>query len=134
MKEPENIKQLEQYSSFINLVDGWILYMDGNDTSAFINMTKVDGKKEVQLYYLNYEEYYENFNEPVNPDLPQDGEDVEPPSDNTGTETPDTSTNTVGNATTPEVSNTASNAAVPENTNSVANTTNTAENVSNTTN
>lgn len=134
MKEPENIKQLEQYSSFINLVDGWILYMDGNDTSAFINMTKVDGKKEVQLYYLNYEEYYENFNEPVNPDLPQDGEDVEPPSDNTGTETPDTSTNTVGNATTPEVSNTASNTAVPENTNSVANTTNTAENVSNTTN
>ena len=134
MKEPENIKQLEQYSSFINLVDGWVLYMDGNDTSAFINMTKVDGKKEVQLYYLNYEEYYENFNEPVNPDLPQDGEDVEPPSDNTGTETPDTSTNIVGNATTPEVSNTASNTAVPENTNSVANTTNTAENVSNTTN
>lgn len=130
MKEPEKIRDLEQYSAFINLVNNWILYMDGNETSGFINLVKVNGKKEVQLYYLNYEEYYENFNDAtVDPDVPQDNTEVETP-DNTSVPESNT-TNTVTNAT----ANTVENTTNTVETTNTANVTNTASNtVANTAN
>ena len=53
-----NIKELDTYSSFINIVGDWVIYMDSNDTEGFINLVKNDGSSEVCLYLLDYEEYY----------------------------------------------------------------------------
>ena len=57
--EPELVKEMERGSQFIDVVGDWIYYMDSDDESGFINLVKIDGSDEtVQLYYLNYEEYY----------------------------------------------------------------------------
>lgn len=57
-KTPENIKALETYSSFIDVVGDWIIYMDSNEEEGFINLVKTNGKKEIKVYSLNYNEYY----------------------------------------------------------------------------
>ena len=57
-KVPENIKALETYSSFIDVVGDWIIYMDSNEEEGFINLVKTNGKKEIKVYSLNYNEYY----------------------------------------------------------------------------
>ena len=58
---PEMIKQLESYSSYIDLVGDWMIYMDSDDYSGFINLVKKnDGEEVVQLFHLNYEEYYKS--------------------------------------------------------------------------
>lgn len=57
-KEPENIKALETYSSFIDVVGDWIIYMDSSEEEGFINLVKTNGKKEIKVYSLNYNEYY----------------------------------------------------------------------------
>ncbi len=53
-----NIKELDSYSSFINIVGDWVIYMDSNETEGFINLVKTDGSNEVCLYLLDYTEYY----------------------------------------------------------------------------
>ncbi len=55
---PEAIKTLESYSSFIDVVDEWIVYMDYSNTEGFINLVKADGTEEIKVYSLNYEEQY----------------------------------------------------------------------------
>lgn len=61
---PELIKKLDTYSSFIDVVGKWVIYMDSNSEAGFINLVPVDGKDEVvQLYYLDYSEYYEKVEE-----------------------------------------------------------------------
>lgn len=52
------IKELDTYSSFINIIGDWVIYMDSNENEGFINLVKNDGSDEVCLYLLNYEEYY----------------------------------------------------------------------------
>lgn len=59
---PELIKKLDTYSSFIDIVGKWVIYMDSNSEAGFINLVSADGKDEVvQLYYLDYSEYYEKL-------------------------------------------------------------------------
>lgn len=59
---PELIKKLDTYSSFIDVVGKWVIYMDSNSEAGFINLVPVDGSDEVvQLYYLDYAEYYESI-------------------------------------------------------------------------
>lgn len=54
-----NIKELDTYSSFINIVGDWVIYMDSNETEGFINLVKTDGSgDELCLYLLSYEDYY----------------------------------------------------------------------------
>lgn len=53
-----SIKELDTYSSFINIIGDWVIYMDSNETEGFINLVKNDGSDEVCLYLLDYEEYY----------------------------------------------------------------------------
>lgn len=55
-QEPEKIKTLETYSSFIDVVGNWVVYLDSTDSSAYIKMVKNDGSKEEELFVLNYEE------------------------------------------------------------------------------
>ena len=56
-ESPEKIKELSTYSSFIDVIGNWVIYMDTNDTSGYINLVKTDGSDEIQLYVLNYEDY-----------------------------------------------------------------------------
>lgn len=61
---PEIIKTFQTYSNFINVVGDYILYTDSNETDGFINLLKLDGSgEEINLYNLNYEEYYESITE-----------------------------------------------------------------------
>lgn len=58
-EQPTMIKALETYSSFIDIVGDWVIYMDSNDESGFINLVKVDGSDEIQLYLINYADMYD---------------------------------------------------------------------------
>ncbi len=54
---PEVVKKMSSYSSFIDIIGKWIIYMDSDDSSGFMDLVKVDGSGEtIQLYYLNYDE------------------------------------------------------------------------------
>lgn len=58
---PTTLKELDTYSSFINIVGDWVVYMDSNDTEGFINLVKTDGSDEKCLYLLDYENYYSSI-------------------------------------------------------------------------
>lgn len=49
-KEVNCIKELETYSTSINVIDNWIMYMDGNEEEQFINLVKNDGSREIRLW------------------------------------------------------------------------------------
>lgn len=53
-EDPISIKELKTYSSFVNVVGDWVLYMDSNDTTGYINLLKNDGSEEKTLYSLEY--------------------------------------------------------------------------------
>lgn len=58
-KQTELLKELDTYSSFLNVVGNWVLYMDSGESAGWINLLKTDGSGEtVQLFYLDYEQYY----------------------------------------------------------------------------
>lgn len=59
---PEKLKELATYSSFIDVVGDWVIYMDSSDEAGFINLVNKHGKeKEVELYRLDYEAFYEGL-------------------------------------------------------------------------
>ncbi len=59
--EPEIIKDLFNYSSFLNVVGDYVYYMDMNEEQAFVNLVNVKDKSEIQL--CNWK-YNENSDEP----------------------------------------------------------------------
>lgn len=71
-KEATSIKELDTYSSFINVIGDWVIYMDSNDTEGFINLVKVDGSDEKCVYLLNYEEYYNSVSSQNNSAKPEE--------------------------------------------------------------
>lgn len=100
-EQAQNIKTLSSYSGYINLVGDWVMYMDSDDNSGFINLVKSDASgEEKKIYTLNYEEYYNSINdtEDTAENVNTDGQENENPE----SETPDTENNV-----TPEESNTA---------------------------
>lgn len=62
-EQAEKIKELSTYSSYIDIVGDWVMYMDSDDNSGFINLVKLDGSEELKLYVLDYEKYYEEMEE-----------------------------------------------------------------------
>ena len=59
---PEKLKELETYSSFIDVVGDWVIYMDSSEDAGFINLVNKHGKeKEVELYRLDYDAFYESL-------------------------------------------------------------------------
>ncbi len=54
--EPEEIKELSNYSSFLNIIDCYVYYMDMNEEKAFINLINLNDSKEIQLHEWNYKE------------------------------------------------------------------------------
>lgn len=55
--EPEMIKELSNYSSFLNVTDGYVYYMDMDDEKAFINLVNVNDSNEIRLYEWEYQNY-----------------------------------------------------------------------------
>lgn len=52
---PEKLKEMESYSSFIDVVGDWVIYMDSSDEAGFINLVNKNGKgDEIELYRLDY--------------------------------------------------------------------------------
>lgn len=49
------IVEMENYSSFINVIGDWIYYTDHNDNSYYINLIKNDGSEKVNLYTYNFQ-------------------------------------------------------------------------------
>lgn len=103
-KEATSIKELDTYSSFINIIGDWVIYLDSNQTEGFINLVKTDGSSEVCLYLLDYEDYYGSATT----------ETTEGTSENSGESeaTPDTSTE--NNQTTENIEATAQNTTVAQ--------------------
>lgn len=88
-KEPELIKKLDTYSSFIDIVGKWAIYMDSNNEAGFINLVSLDGKDEVvELYRLDYADYYEKIES-------EDYSDVSVDANGEETTTPENVTNIV---------------------------------------
>lgn len=90
------IKELETYSSFINVVGDWVIYMDSGETEGFINLVKTDGSDTVCVYLLDYTEYYNTIpdttTDTTTSQTPQDPESPEVTPDTTDPDvtTPDT--------------------------------------------
>lgn len=70
---PEIIKKLDTYTSFIDIVGRWVIYMDSNTEAGFINLVSLNGKDEVvELYRLNYADYYDKVESEDYSDVPVD--------------------------------------------------------------
>lgn len=90
------IYTLDSYSSFLNVVDGEVVFMDSNDEAISINIIDADGKKKNTLYELKYsanETKPETDDEEVVPEQSTD-ENTDTEVDNT-TETTDETDETV---------------------------------------
>ena len=113
--EHEVICDMENYSSFINVVGNWIYYTDFNDDRYYINMIKTDGSNMVTLY-----EYGMNSDSTVNTNGEKNST-----IDTEDTETMETNTIKTNNSNTINTSNTISNTPnITNTTNTVSNTTN----------
>ena len=55
--EPEIVKELSNYSSFLNIIGDYAYYMDMDDEKAFINLVNVNDFNEVRLYEWEYANY-----------------------------------------------------------------------------
>lgn len=63
-KEPETVKKLASYSSYIDVVGDWVMYMDYDEVSTFINFVKVDGSEENKVFNLQYESFVDETEQP----------------------------------------------------------------------
>lgn len=52
--EPELIKEFSYYSSFIDIVNDYIYYMDMDEEKAFINLVNINDTSEIRLYEWSY--------------------------------------------------------------------------------
>ena len=53
--EPEIVKELSYYASFLDIVDGYIYYMDMDEEKAFINLINTSDSSENILYEWKYD-------------------------------------------------------------------------------
>lgn len=82
--EATTIKELDSYSSFINIIGNWVIYMDSNENEGFLNLIKTDGSDEVRVYSLDYSNYYDMENDvqdTTTPEVEQDTTDPAPTED-----------------------------------------------------
>jgi len=100
-KEGTLIKTLESYSSFINVIGDWIIYLDSTEETGFINLVKIDGSKTIELYRLDFSLLgYDDLPEIEDEDIVEEetisteNTNVAEETTNTNTNTADTNTNT----------------------------------------
>ena len=98
-KNETKIYDLDSYSSFLNLVDGKIVFMDSDDKKLSINEIDKDGNNKVALYELKYSSIEEN-SQASNENEVNTNETTDTPDTDTTNETTDTSNTDVTNQTT----------------------------------
>lgn len=59
----ELVKELNSTSTFLAVLDEWIVYMDETENEGTIGMVSKDGKKYQELYSLNFDKYLESIDE-----------------------------------------------------------------------
>ena len=52
--KPEKLKVLDSYSTFLNIANDRIIYMDQNNSYGYIKSTNLDGNKEIKYYEIEY--------------------------------------------------------------------------------
>ena len=57
--KPIQLKILERYSTFLNIANDRIIYMDQNDSNGYIKCINLDGNKEIKFYEIEYEDKVE---------------------------------------------------------------------------
>ena len=58
-QNPEKLKEMDTYSSFIDVVGDWVIYMDSSDEAGVIKLIDKNGSgEEVELYRLDYASIY----------------------------------------------------------------------------
>ena len=62
-KNEELVKELNSTSTFLAVLDEWIVYMDETENEGTIGMVSKDGKKYQELYSLNFDKYLESIDE-----------------------------------------------------------------------
>ena len=55
--EPEIIKDLSNYTSFLNVAQDYVYYMDMDEEQAFVNLVNVNDKNEIRLYNWKYNQH-----------------------------------------------------------------------------
>lgn len=121
---PEEVKRFESYSSFIDVIGDWVIYMDYTEKAGFIEIVKIDGSEVKRLYELSYEDYLSESTE---------GSGTE--TENVEQEQPTEETNTVDtNLVTQEDTNTVENEKVENAVTEENDTNETVENVTSETN
>jgi hypothetical protein len=50
----EIILEMENYTSFINILGDWIYYTDHSDNAYYINLVKTDGSDILNLYTYDF--------------------------------------------------------------------------------
>lgn len=107
-QQAENIKTLSSYSTFINVVGDWVMYMDNDSTSGFINLVNKNATgEEKKIYVLDYASYYESIGDEVVPEENNVQTPTEEVTNDNTVESSNTTTNTVPQTNT--VENTATN-------------------------
>ena len=53
-QKPEQLKVLDRYSTFLNIANDRIIYMDQNTDHGYIKAINLDGNKEIKLYEIEY--------------------------------------------------------------------------------
>ena len=57
------VKELESTSTFLAVLEDWIVYMDETSSKGIIGMVSKDGKKYQELYSLDFNKFLENVDE-----------------------------------------------------------------------
>lgn len=74
--EAQNIKTLSSYSTFINVINDWVMYMDNDSTSGFINLVNKNATgEEKKIYVLDYASYYESVENVETPEVDKNNAD-----------------------------------------------------------
>lgn len=97
-EQAENIKTLSSYSTFINVVGDWVMYMDNDSTSGFINLVNKNATgEEKKIYVLDYASYYESMGDEA---VPEENNEQTPTEEVTTTDNTVESSNTTSDTTT----------------------------------
>lgn len=75
--EPEQIKEFEYYSTFIDIANNYLYYMDMNEEKAFTNLINVNDLSETTLYEWKYDELNAQEDEHVHTEETEESSDSE---------------------------------------------------------
>lgn len=57
-KNQKKLYTLQDSSNSLCLSKDWVFFLDSNDTSGYMELISTDGKQKIDLFSLNYSDYY----------------------------------------------------------------------------